>query len=800
MAQGVALTVDCDASSFEESDFPRLIRLREALLNARTAICVERARLMTEYYRRFGFESSQPVLRQAKALAYVLDRLPPVIFDEELIVGSTTRHRLGALLYPEFQGLAIWPELPTVATRSHDPVALSEQEADLLATEVFPFWRDHTIHEHVRRDGDPLSLRLSDRFVFYILSKSNGLTHLIPNYATLVETGLEAVITAAAHSEQATEDAEAKEFHQGVQIACWGVIRFAQRYASACLEQAAECPPERAQELRQIASILRNVPAKPAKTFREALQSMWITHVALCQENSDLALCFGRLDQVLGGLYEEDLDSGRLQERQAGELLGAFFIKMGDHTPLMPGPGQDLFGGSATNQAVTIGGLKPDGEDGVNRLSYLILKMSALLALREPNLCARWHKGASNEYLQALIESIYETGASPALYNDEAIIEALTAHGLSTHDARDYGVIGCVEISSAGRTMGMTGAILLNLAAALELTLNNGRHPLSGLRVGPPTGALSEFGAFEDLFGAFSQQLDGLVALATDGNRRLAKAHAELHPTPLLSALIEGTASSGRDVTRGGASYNSSGVGVIGLADVADSLTALKQLVFDENRLSLAQVSAALAADFVGHEKTHAMLAKRAAKYGNDNPLADQMACRLVELIGDTFDHYEAPRGGRHFVGYWSVTIHTGFGALTGALPNGKRRGASLSSGATPVAGVARKGPTAALASTAALPAARIANGIANNHKISRHMLKQPEKRRLLGRMVETYFRRGGIQAQYTIQNRQTLLDAQNNPEAHRDLLVRVSGYTAYFCELNRRMQDEIIARTEDEF
>lgn len=793
-----ALGGDVEALTLE--DYPRLKRLREELLAARPAICIERARLVTEFYRREGFDESQPVMRQARALAHLLDRLPITIFDNELIVGSTTSHRLGTLLFPEFLAQAIWPELSTIATRAHDPVDISDAEGNVLADGVFPFWRDKTVSEWVRREGNnPLSLRIAERIVFYLLSKANGISHVIPGYCAVVGRGLESLIADAAESEIEAEDVEAAEFHAAVQVVLKAVIRFAGRYAAACETQAEQADPHRAEELVEIASVLRSVPARPARTLHEALQAIWIAHVALHQENNDLGLSFGRLDRLLHPFYRDDLEENRLNKIAAGELIGSFFVKMGDHTPLIPQAAHELFGGVSTNQAVTVGGLRPDGSDGVNDLTMLMIGMAELLALREPNVCARVHRGSSRRYRRALVRSIVNTGAAPALYGDEAVIRALTSHGVSLEDARDYGVIGCVETTSAGRTMGMTGAILLNLASVLELALNDGVHPLTGNRVGPATGKLAGINNFAEFLGAFKRQLEAMVALACDGNERFAKAHALLHPTPLLSALVEGTSQSGRDVTRGGAKYNSSGVAVIGLADVVDSLVALDRDVFEDALVSPAELVNALGANFEGHEKTRALLRSKPPKYGTDDPYADEIAASTVELIDGVFAKHENPRGGNYHVGYWSLTMHAGFGALTGPLPSGRRKGEPLASGATPVSGAARKGPTASLASTAKLPAEHMANCIATNHKLSRSLLNEnPSMRGIFERLVEGYFKQGGMQVQFTVQDRQTLLDAQANPDQYRDLLVRVSGYTAYFCDLNRRMQDEIITRTED--
>ncbi len=789
-----------EMSSLGLGDYPRLARLRKELLNAPPAICVERARLVTEFFKREGFDGPRPVLRQARALSYLLENLPITIFDDELVVGSTTRHRLGTVLFPEFMAQTIWPELPTIATRDHDPVTIAEEEADLLADEVFPFWRDHTVHEHVRREGDnPRCLRIAEHLVFYVLAKSNGITHVIPDYASLVSRGMDELIDEAADAERKARDEEAAELHAAVQVALGAVVGFAGRYANACEERAQDADPSRSEELHEVASILRCVPAGPARTLHEALQAIWITEVALHQENNDLALSFGRLDQFLYSYYRDDLANGRVDEKRAGELIGSFFIKMGDHTPLVPQAGQEMFGGVSTNQAVTVGGMKPDGTDGVNDLTFLMVKVSEILALREPNMCARLHEESSPEYRRVLVESIYRTGAAPALYGDEAVIDALIEHGVSLEDARDYGVIGCVETTSAGRTMGMTGAILINVASVLELALNDGVHPLSGSQIGPKTDRLSNFSSFDDVYEALEGQLESIVALATDGNARFADAHATLHPTPLLSALIEGTKNSGRDVTRGGAKYNSSGVAIIGLADLADSLTAMKKVVFEDVKVSAAQLSNAMDANFDGHEKTRALLKDKSPNYGTDESSADEMVADVIRLISKIFEKHENPRGGRYNIGYWSITMHAGFGALTGCLPNGRLKGEPLASGATPSNGVAVKGPTAAMASTAKLPAPLMANCIANNHKLSRNLFDEPGKLDLFEKLVEVYFKRGGMQVQFTVQDRQTLIDARDNPDEYRDLLVRVSGYTAYFCDLNRRMQDEIIARTEDQ-
>jgi len=788
-----------DIDSFSLNQFPRLARLREQLLGAMPALCIERARFFTEYYRREGFDETQPMMRQARALAYTLDNLPAPVFDDELIAGSTTSHRHGVPLFPEFTGMAVWPELPTISRRDESPVFISDEDADTLANEIFPFWQDLNIHEYVRREGNnPFFLQVFERLVFFLSPKSNGISHLIPDYQSLVRRGLLNMIDEAEERERKSDTREAAEFFQAVGVSLKAVIRFASRYARACRIKATGADPGRAGELHEIACILERVPANPCTTFHEAVQAIWIMKVALHQENTNAALSFGRLDQIFYPYYREDRARGAIDEKRACELLGSLYIKLGDHTVLKPRAAQKVLGGASMNQAITIGGLTPDGADGVNDMTYLMLKTAEFMALREPNLGARWNAKAPPEYRRALIKSIYRTGAAPALYNDEEIVASLTSNGVCLEHARDYGIIGCVETNSAGRTMGMTGAILLNIASVLELSLFGGMHPGSKSRVGPETGLLTDFSSYEDFLEAFHMQIDHMVDLSVESNLKFAEAHAVLHPTPLLSALIQGTLESGKDVTRGGAMYNSSGVSITGLADVVDSLAALKRLVFGQRVVSLPELFEALKNDFVNHERTRALLVNKAPKYGTDDPAADDIAVALVERIGKSFARHTNPRGGRYHVGYWSMTMHAGNFSFVGSLPNGRKKNTPLASGATPVSGVARKGPTASLLSTAKLPSEHMANCIANNHKFSRNMFDQPGKLELFQTLVDSYFKAGGMQLQFNIHDKKTLEEARDNPDKHKDLLVRVSGYSAYFCDLNLEMQNEIIARTED--
>ena len=794
-----------DIFSFKLDDFPRVTRLRDAILKSQPEVALDRSKLLVEYFEKNGFDLEKPPFRQADSLRHILSNINPVVFPEELIVGSTTEHRLGCLMFPEFQAAVIWPDLVKLPYRKAHPVKVSEEAIREFSFHIFPYFREKNIMEWAKsRFGYAHSIKLMERMVFYLVAQPVGVSHLIPAYPLAINLGFNRIKEIAQEKSRnikgnGEEAAAKREFYEAVEIVSDGVIGFAGNYSKKCAELALKEPnPERRAELSKLSKMLDRVPAESSETFFEALEALWITHVALQHENSDMALSFGRMDQFLLPFYQRDIKKGDLDLARALELIMCFYIKTNDHTPLVPTSAQALFGGVANNQSVTLSGILPSGEDGTNTLSYLMLKAIDLLRLREPNVDARFHSGSPKLWYRRALEVVRSTGATPALYNDGAVIPSLISKGATTEDARDYGVIGCVETTVQGKCYPMTGSILLNMASALELALNDGVHALSGLQIGPKTGRLGEFESYDRMWNGFVSQLKYLIDQSVDAEKLLDRAHEELHPVPLMSALLEGPMEKGKDVTGGTAIYNSSGVWVIGFADVVDSLAAIRKLVFEEKRVSAMEMEAALKADFKGYEKIHAMCVNRAPKYGNDDPEADEIAVKVVEEVDRLYNGHKNYRGGPYHIGYWSITFHTGYGKLTGALPNGRKRGKALASGATPVSGMARKGPSAALSSTAKLPASCLANCIANNHKIPASLLKGPGKMDVLEQLVRGYFQKGGMQLQFVIADKSMLIEAMNDPETAKDLLVRVSGYTAYFGDLDRAMQEEIINRTED--
>lgn len=805
----------------------RVQGLRDAYFATRPQICPERARLVTEGSRALGLFAKDRLtpLDKARLYRYVLERRSVVvrhaaavsadmtqvlIRDRSLFAGSTTSKWKGVPLYPEFMALALWPELQTITSRTANPYFITDEDTRLLNQEVFPCWLDCTISELARRrgctpEGDSPEYKLLERLVFFLASKPTCISHTIPDFSRALHVGLRGLCVDAQVRGASTTDDDSRTFYAASVEAMTGIITYARRLAAEARRLAETASADDKPELLELARIYEHVPEQPAGSFREALTTVWICWMAVHLENPNIGLSLGRLDQVLYPFYAHDIENHLLDVGAAIELLCCLWLKIGDHVPMVPSAGEQLFGGTGSNQAITLGGVDADGKDAVNDLTYVMLRSTELMRLRDPNLSARIHPDVHGRaYLRRLCQVNLTTGATPALHNDRAVIAALMAKGETLAQARDYGVIGCVEPGSNGRFYGHSGAIMLNLTSALELTLWNGRHRHTGLDVviSKPTGEATTFTSFEQLKQAFAAQAQWLLDRAVSLNNLLGRVHQDFYPTPILSTLFEGPMDQGRDLVFGGASINSSGVTMIGFADVIDSLAAIEQLVFDEKALSFADLLAALEADFVGYEALRARLRNPAKtrRYGNEEPKADAIAYWLAEMLDRTCGEKVNYRGGHYRVGYWTMTNHAGFGRLSASTPNGRRAGESFTSGITPVSGVTPT-LTKALHSVASLPPRFLANGVALNLKYT------PEEDATMldnfAASVEAYFQgtpaqpAGGMEIQFNVTTHDTFEHAVEDPAQYDQLLVRVSGYTAYFKDLCAQMQQEIIARTE---
>jgi pyruvate formate-lyase/glycerol dehydratase family glycyl radical enzyme len=816
---------------------PRVRQLRESFFGAMPEVCVERAQMVTRCHLEQGLfdQDSISILDKARVYRRMLtDRRPVVrhtrafgrdgryfeVDDRSLFAGATTSKFIGVPVYPEFLGSTLWPELWQLPTRQANPFQITEEEVRVLNEEVFPRWMGHNIteltrkrcwEENLARSGVERSapqLGLLEQLVFFLAGKVECISMTIPDFQRVLSEGLRGIIQEAEQRAEAAASAKAELFYRAMVEALEGIVAYSENLADEAIRLAlVETDSARRHELLQLAQIHRQVPAGPARSFREGLTAIWVCWNALYLENVNVGMSLGRFDQLLYPLYSQDVQGGVLTVEGAVELLCCWWLKIGDHVPCVPETAEKLFGGATSNQAITIGGVDEQGRDAVNDLTYAILRAVALMKVRDPSPNARYFQGVnSRRYLRQLCAVNLETGAIPAIFNDRAVIRALSAAGEPPEHARDYGIIGCVIPSAQGRSYGNPGAIYLNLPSVLELTLFDGRHRHTGLQriISPPTGDPRRMRSFEEFEAAFEAQARWLLEQALALNEQLGQTHQRHYPTPILSALMQGPMECGKDLVEGGAQSNSTGISLVGIADVADSLSAIEALVFDQRRASVTELLEAIQDDFRGHEELLARLRdpQRTPRFGNENPAADANLTWILELFQRALAGRVSYRGGGYRVGCWTLTMHAGFGRLMQAMPSGRRARANFASGITPVSGMTPH-LTGALNSVAGIPPELLANGMALNLK---YTPQSEDPGRLLDSFVasvEGYCdesdpgRRGGLELQFNVTSRQTLLDAMQNPEAHDRLLVRVSGYTAFFRDLEEQMQREIIERSE---
>ncbi len=812
---GVRFLGESYLADYTLDDFPQLQAMLAEHFTAKPRVCIERPRLLTRWYRENGFETDRdgrpwpPVLRQAHAFKYLMEQKQPKIAPGALLAGSTTACLpTGVVLYPDAHGGLLWGELASIADRTLNPYDISAADVRALHHEIFPFWINRNFKEYARQKHDyPLSMKIEERWVYYFAWKSIAISHTIPDYPAILEKGTSGLIREIEEDLTAGEekDEAARQTLAAMKLCLEGVAAYAGHCADEADRQAAASDdPARREELTRLAAICRRVPRQPARTLPEAIQVVWLVWVALHMENTNTGLSFGRLDQWLQPYFRHDMErlataaERQAYVRQALELTGCLLMRATDHLPLVPDIGNYLFGGSSSDQAITLGGVTPDGTDGVNDMTYIFLKATEMLAIRDPNVNARFHPGInSDEYLQRLCEVNYVTAATPSMHNDRSVMAALSGNGYAAEDMRDWSATGCVEPTLSGRHMGHTGSVLMNLVSALEMALNNGRHPHMDLQFGPASGTIDQFADFEDFFRAYETQQRFLIEQAASLNNLLAEAHAFIRPTPFLSSLMDGCRQTGRDATVGGARYNTSGTSNIGLADVVDSLLAIKTLVFDEERISFPALKQAIDDDFVNDPGLRERIRRQVPLFGSGHPAAVDMARRVAAFIHNTWHRQTNYRGGHYTAGFWSMSQHVAYGNLSGTLPSGRQQGKPFTPGLTPH-------PEASasfldnIRDVAALDPAALDNNIAFNVKLVPDA--KESRRQIVEAMyayVKTYFDLGGMQMQFNVLSSETLKAAMADPDSYRHLLVRISGYNAYFVTLNREMQLELIERAE---
>ena len=769
----------------------RFQRIKEELLSAPVRLCLERAELITRFFRHVNNPTEPVIIQKAKALRYLLQHKSVHIFSDELIGGNVGRHRRSALIQPELSGVFGCQEILWIDKRKTTPFQMPWKERLTLILKILPFWvfRNMIFRAFYPRIRDFLNFALDQlNAAYFLINESGGIGHFLPNYPKMINLGVNGYLKSI--------DGQEGNLHTAVRIVCAGLVDFADRLALKADRLAAlQADPSRTAELHSIARVCRKVPREPAETLYEALQSLWLTHLAVCLEGINSAISFGRIDQYLYPFYRRDIESGRLKPSQAKELLLCFSAKTTEHVFLLTENLSKYHGGYLVVQAAIVGGMDREGGDAVNDLTYLFFDVMEESGLRDPNYQVRLHRKSPGKYLKRATEVVRRGRGVPAFFNDETVVASLVSHGYSVQEARDYGIVGCVEQAIPGKSFLSTDAALFNLPICLELALNQGRRWGHRERTGASTPDPSTFTDIEQVMDAFRIQVETVVARMIKGLQAMERGNRDFHPTPLSSMLVEGCLATGRDVTAGGAIYNSSGIQGVGVADTADAMAAIEEVVFRRGRFTIVELCRALKNNFEGHAKMHAELVK-APKFGNNHRRTDDFAARVVLIFHDVLAGHVNTRGGAYLPGFYSSTSHVAFGEKTGALPSGRKAGMPFAASMGAVNGCDRLGPTALLNSVAHINAALAPNGYALNLRFDANTLEGRNGEAILPALVAGFFDSGGMEVQFNILDPQQLEDARRNPGKYPDLVVRVAGYCAYFDDLPDVVKDEIISRT----
>jgi len=840
--------------ALQESDFDivksaRVQKLIDDLYANMPEIESDRAKLVTESYKKT--EGMPVITRRAKALSHILNNIPIIIRKNELIVGSATKAPRGCQTFPEFSFLWLEEEFDTVATRAADPFNISDNTKKELH-EIYQYWEGKTTSELASSYMADEAKKMMAHNVFtpgnYFY---NGVGHVSVNYEKVLQIGYEGIL-AEVKEELATcnvadEDYGTKgHFLKAVIESLEAVIAYAKRYSKLAMDMVAtESDEIRRKELLVIAENCERVPAKGATSFYEACQSFWFVQYLIQIESSGHSISPGRFDQYMYPFYQKDIEEGNITQEFAQELLDCIWVKLNDLNKVRDAASAEGFSGYGLFQNLIAGGQNAEGVDVTNDLSYMCIEASMHVMLPQPSLSVRvWNKTPHDFLMKAA--KLTRTGLGvPAYYNDEVVIPSLLNRGLTLEDARDYCIIGCVEPQKAGKTDGWHDAAFFNMCRPLELVFESGMD--QGVIIGLSTKDITMMKTFEEFYDAYKIQMVHCIELLVNADNAIDQAHKERCPLPFLSAMVEDCIKRGKSVQEGGAIYNFTGPQGFGIANMADSLYVIKQLVFDEKKITLAEFREALRDNYgkglspsqseaitksvvrilmsegkiitekevseiaamlseyapsVEKQKQYDDLLKAIAeipKFGNDNSVVDAFARDVAYTYTKPLEHYRNPRGGQFQAGLYPVSANVPLGAQTGATPDGRLAGEPIADGVSPTAGRDTHGPTAAANSVAKLDHGIASNGTLFNQKFHPSALSGRTGLENFVAFIRGFFDQKGSHIQFNVVSRETLLNAQEHPEEYKNLVVRVAGYSAMFTSLSRSLQDDIINRTEQQ-
>lgn len=769
----------------------RIEVLKTRMLEQPRYVSIEQALIITKTYQEHETDSKQ--VKRAWSLYNALTQIEIGIEPEELIVGNRTKGVRYGVVFPESGISWVDREFETIPTRPQDKFLVHPEDIETFRKVIVPYWKGKSLEDIVhQRIGDEIS-EISK--VVKINQTDHAQGHICPNVKEWLELGPAGVI-AKAEKNLVGANASQQEFYRCVILVMQGVQKFMQRYADL-LEEKADSYPKYTASMCELAKICQNLQNRPAQSFHEALQSTWFLFVVLHMESNASSFSPGRLDQILYPYYQKDLAEKKMDDDQALEMIECLWLKFNEIVYLRNKNSAKYFAGFPIGFNVAVGGQDENGNDASNALSHLLIQAQEDIGLPQPNLSVRLFEHTDQALLTHAVKCVSKGSGMPQFFNDKAIVSPLMDLGISKQDALNYAIVGCVELTTHGNNLGWSDAAMFNMNKVLELTLNHGKCLLTGKQMGPDLGSLSTYASFSDLEAAYQKMMDYFIEKMIPCCEGVEKAHIDCLPTPFLSAVIDDCMDKGMDVTAGGAHYNLSGIQMIQVANLADSLAAIKELVYDKKKVDASHLEKALQNNFVGDEVLRQMLLHRVPKYGNDVAWVDELGAKWALYFREQLRKYKNYRNGPYHTGMYTVSAHVPMGQNVGASADGRFAQDPLADGGlSAVYGRDIQGPTAVLKSVSKMDNSCTTNGGLLNMKFLPDFFKTEAGITKFCNFLRAFVDLEVPHIQFNVVSKENLLDAQKHPDQYRSLTVRVAGYTAYFTELAGDLQNEIIART----